>query len=142
DYNGWYAALTNENVNPFWGGDYATVHFTYAPPGNVPYNKELYIIGQITNYGKDEGARMTWNQDQRVYQTTLRLKQGYYDYAYALEDKSGGRIKFITDETEGNIWETENEYMVLVYYRELGGRYDQLLNVTTLSSMLNRPGQF
>lgn len=142
DYNGWYAALTNENVNPFWGGDYATVHFTYAPPGNTPYKKDLYIIGQITNYGKDEGAKMVWNEDQRVYQTTLHLKQGYYDYAYALEDKAGSRIKYITDETEGNIWETENNYMVLVYYRELGGRYDQLLNVTTVSSMLNRPGQF
>ncbi|MBX3253757.1 MAG: DUF5103 domain-containing protein [Chitinophagaceae bacterium] len=140
DYNGLYAALTNENVNPFWSGDYATVHFTYAPPGNTPYNKDLYIIGQMTNYGRNEGAKMTWNEDQQVYQTTLLLKQGYYDYAYALEDKQGGRIKYVTDETEGNIWETENEYMVLVYYRELGGRYDQLLNVTTLSSMVNRPG--
>lgn len=144
DYNGWYAAFTNENLNPFWQGDYATVHFTYAPPGNVPYpnGKDLYIIGQMTNYGKDEGAKMQWNEEQRVYQTTLQLKQGYYDYVYGVTDSKNGSTQFVTDDTEGNIWETENQYMVLLYYRELGGRYDQLVNVSSLSSMVNRPGQF
>lgn len=144
DYNGLYAALTNEGLNPFWQGDYATVHFTYAPPGNAPYpaGKDLYIIGQITNYGKDNGAKMTWNEEQRVYQTTLQLKQGYYDYVYGVADSQVPNPVFVTDDTEGNIWETENEYNVLVYYRELGGRYDQLVNVTTLSSITNRPGQF
>lgn len=142
DYDGIYAGITNENVNPYWGGDYATVHFTYAPPGNIPYQKDLYIIGQITNYGKDEHAKMLWNEDQRVYQATLFLKQGYYDYAYGLAEKKGSLTRFVTDETEGNIWETENQYTVLVYYKELGGRYDQLVNVTTLSSIINRTGQF
>lgn len=142
DYNGWYAALTNENVNPYWQSDYAKVHFTYAPPGNVPYKKDLYIIGQMTNYGKDEGAKLQWNADQGVYQTSLQLKQGYYDYAYGLADIKDGSLIFTTDETEGNIWETENQYTILVYYRELGGRYDQLANVTTLTSITNRAGQF
>ncbi|HTN08930.1 DUF5103 domain-containing protein [Agriterribacter sp.] len=142
DYNGIYAALNNENVNPYWNADYATVHFTYKPPGNGPYAKELYLIGQITNYGTDDGAKMRWNQQQSVYETTLQLKQGYYDYAYALADSKSNAPKFITDETEGNIWETENQYTILVYYRELGGRYDQLMNVTVVNSLLNRPGQF
>ncbi|MBX3240221.1 MAG: DUF5103 domain-containing protein [Chitinophagaceae bacterium] len=142
DYNGLYASITNENINPYWQGDYATVHFTYAPPGNTPYPQDLYLIGQITNYGKDEEAKMNWNAEQGVYQATLWLKQGYYDYAYGLAEKKNGKLVFVTDRTEGNIWETENEYMILVYYRELGGRYDQLLNITTLSSMANRPGQF
>lgn len=142
DYNGIYAALTNENVNPYWNADYATVHFTYKPPGNRPYNKDLIIIGQITNYGTDEGARMKWNAQQGLYETTLQLKQGYYDYAYALAEGTTTAPLFVTDETEGNIWETENQYTLLVYYRELGGRYDRLMNVTTISSIMNRPGHF
>jgi hypothetical protein len=85
---------------------------------------------------------MRWNQQQSAYETTLQLKQGYYDYAYALADGKSNPPKFITDETEGNIWETENQYSILVYYRELGGRYDQLMNVTVINSMMNRPGQF
>jgi hypothetical protein len=142
DYNGIYAALTNEKVNPYWNADYATVHFTYKAPGDVPYTKDLYLIGQITNYGTDDSARMRWNSQQRVYETTLQLKQGYYDYAYALADGKTSSPVFITDETEGNIWETENQYTILVYYRELGGRYDRLMNVTVINSMMNRPGQF
>jgi len=141
DYDGWYAALTNENVNPYWNGDYATVHFTYITPSRSPYQgKELYIIGQMTHYGKDEKAKLQWNEEKGQYETTLLLKQGYYDYAYALSP-AAGKQAFNTDETEGNIWEAENEYTVLVYYRELGGRYDQLVNVTTLNSLQNRPGQ-
>lgn len=140
DYNGIYAALTNENVNPYWNADYATVHFTFLPPGKRPYSKDLFLIGQITNYGRDDGAKMSWNSDKNVYETTLRLKQGYYDYAYGLSDGKITSPTFITDETEGNIWETENQYTLLIYYRELGGRYDQLLNVTILNSMTNRPG--
>ncbi|WP_133176890.1 DUF5103 domain-containing protein [Terrimonas sp.] len=143
DYNGAYAAVNNENVNPYWHADYATVHFTYVPPDNMPYPKNnLYIIGQITNYGKDEEAKLQWNEEKRQYETTLFLKQGYYDYIYGLGEPSANNIKFLTTETEGNIWETENQYTILVYYRELGGRYDQLLSVSSINSMQNRPGQF
>jgi len=42
---------------------------------------------------------------------------------------------FSTDQTEGNLWETENNYQVLVYFRELGGRYDQLLGYSSISSL-------
>ncbi len=143
DYNGLYAAITNENVNPYWSGDYATVHFTYVPPAAMPYAKnDLYIIGQMTNYGKDDGAKLQWNEEKKQYETTLFLKQGYYDYAYALAVPSANNIRFISDDTEGNIWETENQYTILVYYRELGGRYDQLLNMSSLNSLQNRAGQF
>ncbi|MCO5236963.1 MAG: DUF5103 domain-containing protein [Chitinophagaceae bacterium] len=141
DYNGIYAAMTNENVNPYWNADYATVHFTYKAPGDRPYGKDLYLIGQITNYGLDEGARMKWNATSGEYETTLLLKQGYYDYAYGLAEQKPGGIRFVTDDTEGNIWEAENQYTLLVYYRELGGRYDRLMNVTVINSMTNRPGQ-
>lgn len=143
DYNGWYAAITNENVNPYWSADYATVHFSYITASRTPYQgKDLYIIGQMTNYGKDSNAKLQWNEEKGQYETTLFLKQGYYDYAYALSPSSSPRLAFNTDDTEGNIWESENEYTILVYYRELGGRYDQLVNVTSLNSMQNRPGQF
>lgn len=143
DYDGLYAAITNENVNPYWNGDYATVHFSYIPPANMPYTKnDLYIVGQMTNYGKDENAKLQWNDEKRQYETTLFLKQGYYDYVYGLGEPSSNTLKFLTGETEGNIWETENQYMILVYYRDLGGRYDQLLGITSLNSLQNRPGQF
>ena len=35
---------------------------------------------------------------------------------------------------EGNHWETENEYNIMIYFRETGSLFDRLLNFTTLNS--------
>jgi hypothetical protein len=143
DLNGRYLIETTENINPYWNSDYATVHFNFVPPNKQPYgNKDLYIIGEITNYALEDSAKMRFNVNTGAYETTLYLKQGYYDYVYATKDRNDPEMKFSTEITENNSWETENVYLVLVYYRELGGRYDQLLGFARLSSMFNRPGRY
>ncbi|NDC79579.1 MAG: DUF5103 domain-containing protein, partial [Chitinophagia bacterium] len=128
DLNGMSVNETVEAVNPFWNAEYAKVHFRFRPPGGAPYpGKELYIIGEMTGYGANEGSRLTFDPSTGVYSTEIRLKQGYYDYCYALRNERNPRAPFETDLTEHNNWETENQYTVLVYFRDLGGRYDQLL---------------
>jgi hypothetical protein len=37
-------------------------------------------------------------------------------------------------DTEGNFSEAENNYHMLIYYRPVGGRYDQLVGASTVSS--------
>ena len=141
DHNGRFYIETLESYNPLWQGDYAIVHFTYVPPGNIPFsNKDLYLFGQLTNYGKDPEAKMHFNAEKGVYQTALLMKQGYYDVGYATLQQAGTRNIFSFDETEGNYWETENEYTILVYYRSLGGRYDELVGLTRVNSLTGRPG--
>ncbi len=138
DLNGMFINETTERINPFWEAEYATVHFSFVPPGGIPFrNGDLYVFGEITGNGKNEGSRLTFNRETGKYETDIFLKQGYYDYVYALHN--GRETAFYTDQTEGNVWETENSYLVLVYYRELGGRYDQLLGIRRLNSLLNRP---
>jgi hypothetical protein len=132
DMNGRFVYETVENINPFWESDYAFVHFSFAPPGNIPFQQDLYVFGALTNNGIHPEARMLFNPEKKVYETDIRLKQGYYDYVYALFDPVLQR--FSTDLTEGNQWEVEDNYMVLVYYRELGGRYDQLLGFSSIFS--------
>ena len=137
DQNGMFINETTENINPYWNADYASVHFQFQPPGGMPYQgKDLFLIGEMTNYGQMEGAKLLYNPDKKSYETTLFLKQGYYDYLYATRDSKDSRGVFKTDLTENNSWETENAYLVLVYYRELGGRYDQLVGMTRLNSLL------
>lgn len=137
DYNGMFVIETVEKINPFWEADYGTVHFSYKPAGAQPYRKELYLFGEISNYGKDPAARMIYNAEKQVYEGTMYLKQGYYDYVYGLYDPASKRFEM--DATEGNVWETENTYLVLIYYRELGGRYDQLLGLQAVNSQFARP---
>ncbi len=142
DMNGWYVNETIDNLNPYWNADYAKIHFTFRPPEGIPYSQgDLLIVGQLTNDGEDKEAVMQYNKESRAYETTLVLKQGYYDYQYAIKQYSNGGYMLNTSIPEQDVWETENNYMVLVYYRDLGGRYDQLLAIRQINSQFNRSMQ-
>lgn len=139
DMNGWYVNETIDNLNPYWNADYAKVHFTFKPSGGIPYTQgELVIIGQLSNGGDDKESIMSYNRENGSYETTLFLKQGYYDYQYAVRQYTNGHYQLNTSIPEQDAWETENNYMILVYYRELGGRSDQLLGIRQINSQFNR----
>ncbi|MFT4024764.1 MAG: DUF5103 domain-containing protein [Flavihumibacter sp.] len=133
DLGGRYYNETLDGVNPYWQGDYATVYFSFRPPGGLQYTKDLYLFGEMTGYGSDPQAKLEFNKTTGLYETSVWLKQGYYDYVYALKNADGS---FSTDLTEGSYWETANTYSILVYYRALGGRADELVSVGTIQSGL------
>jgi len=138
DANGMCLYSDIEEKNPYWQTDYATTVFTYVPPGNNPYpNKDLYIYGELTNYELTDRYKLTFNAEEGTYKHRLFLKQGQYDYIYVLRDRKTGKIE--TNETEGNWWETENNYTLLIYYKPLGGRVDELVGITQINSLANRP---
>jgi hypothetical protein len=134
DLNGNYTIETMEGINPFWQGDYAAVHFSYFPPGNRPFpGKDLYMFGEFTNYASDTSGKMEFNTERGAYEKTMFLKQGYYNYLYALKSPDGkGYPDF--SQTEGNFYGTENSYIVLVYYRPFGARADQVIAFTSVNS--------
>ena len=65
----------------------------------------------------------------------IPIKQGYYDYAYAIVGKDG---KINLHDIDGDWYETENNYTILLYYRGIGGRFDQLIGYQKVNSLLNR----
>jgi hypothetical protein len=139
DNNGKYFLEPTENINPLWQSDYATVHFTFVPPGKTPFaDKDVFIFGALSDYDLRDQVKMTYNADKGVYETTLFLKQGYFDYMYVTIDKKDPKRKASFDVTEGNLWESENEYTILVYYRELAGRADRLIGVARVNSLVGR----
>lgn len=141
DANGSYNIEPSENVNPLWQADYATVNFTFVPPGSTPYNgKDVYVFGQLTNYNLSDAAKMNFNTSTGAYESALFLKQGYYDYSYVTVDRTNRKRVAAFDVTEGNLWETENNYTIFVYYRPLAGRADELIGITTVNSLTGRKG--
>lgn len=137
DVNGKYYLATLDDYDPNFEGDYASVHFTFAAP--EPYaGYDMYIFGEMTDYELNNNSKLTYNAASRAYEGTLFLKQGYYNYIYGLVDKTAPNGKFNTELTEGNWWETENNYTILLYFRPLGGRADELVSSVTLNSILNR----
>ncbi|MDB5249861.1 MAG: hypothetical protein JWQ40_4255 [Segetibacter sp.] len=139
DYNGFYFVESTDVNNPWWQSDYANVHFTFVPRGNQPFpDKKVFVVGEMNKYNLDDSSAMTYNATQGVYEKTLFLKQGYYSYTYVAKDARNRNSVALTEQTDGNYWETENDYTVLIYYRSLSGRHDELIGVTTINSLNSR----
>ena len=77
---------------------------------------------------------MNFNADKGIYETHLLLKQGFYDYTYMAVDKNDPQIR---NELDGNYYETENLYTILVYFRSFTDRSDQLIGVANFDSRAN-----
>jgi hypothetical protein len=138
DLDGIYTIENRDANNPYWQSDYAYTHFTFIPPNYRAYEgRNIYIYGELTNYATDEDSKMIFNPEKGVYEKTLLLKQGYYNYSYvSLPDRKAEPINF--SNIEGNYWGTENNYMVLVYFRPFGARADELIGFTRLNSTFQR----
>ncbi|GAC1590146.1 MAG: DUF5103 domain-containing protein [Ginsengibacter sp.] len=137
DRNGKYSIENTININPFWQGDYAMVNFTFMPGDHLPYpGKDLYISGGLTDYKLNDHTRMKFNTEKGVYEGQLFLKEGYYDYCYQLIDPSTGS----RNELDGNYFETENDYTILIYYKSFLDRSDQLIGVSRINSRSDNPG--
>lgn len=143
DYNGFYSVESTDANNPWWQGDYAWVHFTFTPKDNQPYpNKKVYIIGEMNQYQTSDDDAMEYDAANGLYKKSLYLKNGYYSYGYITKDIRTKQNTPLTELTDGNFWETENDYTILVYYRSIMGRHDELVGLTTINSLKSRRNGF
>lgn len=102
--------------------DYTLVHFRLREQEFA--NKDVHVFGNFNNFEIEEMTRMIYNRESGDYECIIKLKQGFYNYKFVTVDFDGN-----IDEgaISGNFWQTENNYKVLVYYRDLGARYDRLI---------------
>ncbi len=126
DLNGQYGIMNLERRNYELESEYMLVTFNLQ----AEEGKEApYIIGSMTKWGNDPTSKMVFNKPTNTYQSTLLLKQGWYDYQYAYKTPDGWNMTPF----EGNYFETENEYEVFIYYRDMGSRYDELISYVNLN---------
>ena len=138
DLNGMSSIEAIRGVNPFYEADYATVYFSFVPPNGEAYTKnDIYLFGQLTDYNFTDSLKMIFNPENKKYETHLFMKQGYYDYTYMSVDKNNPAVY---SELDGNYYETENLYTILVYYKPFIGRADELIGVATFDSRTDQPG--
>ncbi len=140
DLNGFCQISNTDYVNSWWETDYAMVHFTYATPNQQPLlQNNLYLVGQFVDMLPPDSCLMYYDDTLGMYEKTLYLKQGFYSYCYNTQEiNSNKNAPLVSNITEGDFWETENDYTVLVYYRSPIGLYDQLLGVSTINSRNSR----
>ena len=123
DINGNFEIRTlNGTQNSKTEADYSWVHFSLASEKN--FDKEsIYIYGKFNNYILTEENKMYYNPSMELYEGVLLLKQGFYNYKYVSKTKDSLNKNNIS----GSHAITENDYLVLVYYRDIGGRFDELI---------------
>ena len=74
---------------------------------------------------------MKYLEEKGIYHAKILLKQGIYNYIYALEKPNKER----DDRTlEGSYRQTTNDYDILVYYSPFGARTDYLLGYRSFQS--------
>ncbi len=131
DINGRYIVHLQESNAQSEDPDYLFVHFALYSP-NPLFGTRIYISGELNNFNYDENNLMEYNAKTMCYEKTMLLKQGGYDYQYTIFPY--GSSKGSVELTEGNYWETENEYAIYVYHRMWGENYDRLIGVLVLNS--------
>ncbi len=112
--------------------DYFKVKFSYKSNDIISTGK-LYVFGALTNWNLNDEALMKYNFEKKMYETTLLLKQGYYNYDYVYVDNQNKKIDrgFI----RGNNFQTENNYIIYVYYSDMQLQYDRLIGVKIINSL-------
>lgn len=127
DINGNFILQNTDPGEVPLNADYANVQFQLKAeqvPGNV------YVAGRFNNWKLGDENIMSYNSDQGLYQTTLYLKQGYYDYKYVVEASNNSAYIF-----EGSHFQAENDYEILVYYKKPGNVNDELIGYKKFSSL-------
>ena len=130
DINGKFLIKSQEAWKSTIEADYAFVHFT-LPVEEISYG-ELYLLGAFSDWELKEDFKLHFNAYKMQYEAIVYLKQGYYNYHYALKDTTTNRVdvSFI----EGTHYQTRNDYYIYVYYRAVGDRYDRFVGFLKTSS--------
>lgn len=128
DYNGG-SVLTNFKSEY---AEYLDVTFKLRMPSN--FKRKIFLVGAFNDW--DIWYDYEMQNNDGLFETTAELKRGSYDYQYVSAEEVNGSITNLNwIELEGNNWETDNEYHVLLYYKEPErGSYDRLLGYVKISS--------
>ncbi|WP_321286960.1 DUF5103 domain-containing protein [uncultured Sunxiuqinia sp.] len=132
EMNGKYVVESQDRVDDYdTECDYFFVHFTLPLEAQL-VGGSVNVFGALTSWNANKSNEMTWNYETASYELTLLLKQGYYNYQYVYVPE--GSKKADATVLEGSHYETENEYQIFVYYRDISGRYDQLVGYKQLKA--------
>ncbi|MBL7851004.1 MAG: DUF5103 domain-containing protein [Cyclobacteriaceae bacterium] len=105
-------------IEPWLSSNYLYVNFTLRAP---KVSSDVFVIGAFNGWQQGEENRLTWSNG--AYTGRVLLKQGFYNYQYWVPPASG----LPGNHFEGDFFQTENMYEVLVYYRPFQPNADLLV---------------
>ncbi|MEN9348656.1 MAG: hypothetical protein RLZZ77_2167 [Bacteroidota bacterium] len=129
DINGLFLVKSDIASDSHLEAEYVYVQFFFQSP-ELKEGKVMVDIGQ--NSLDNEVYQLSYDSQLQGYRADILLKQGYYNYRYVLFDQyhPGGDLSY----TEGNHFETENEYLIIAYNYERSLGYDRVVGFKRLYS--------
>ena len=104
--------------------DYIVTHFSVYTGGRLE-GGNLFVQGEFTLGMPPEQCVMRYDPLTECYNCDILLKQGAYNYQYLWVPQGSG--VGLTGMIEGDKYQTSNEYLVKVYDRPFGERYDHFV---------------
>lgn len=132
DNNGRRILANRDGNNSDIDGDYAWVNF-YLMTMNPVQEGDVYVFGEFTDWKLLPKFKMHYNTNRGRYDLEVQLKQGRYEYIYAVKNETTGEPDEVS--LEGSSANTENEYLILVYHKNIQFKYDELVGVRKLSTV-------
>lgn len=105
--------------------DYEWVHYKVMSP---EVRNNVYLNGNWTNNTFSEEYRMHYNAKEGCYEAAILQKQGYYSYCLLMDDNGRG----VPLPSQGNFYETRNDYAALVYYKAPSDRSWRLVGYSSV----------
>jgi len=131
DANGTFVARNLSASKNDVEADYAWIYFSLSAPAFMK-NKSVYITGMFNNYSLSPECKMDYDAKNNSYEKAILIKQGFTNYQYQVADDKG--TIDAENAIDGNFWQTENDYTVLVYYRNNNDRYERAIGKATTNS--------
>ncbi|WP_035670039.1 DUF5103 domain-containing protein [Flavobacterium sp. 83] len=132
DVNGNFVVKNINATNSEIEADYAWAYFSLSAP-TFRMNKDIYITGMFNNYNTTPEYKMDYNEKTNRYEKAILIKQGFTSFQYTVADSKG--IIDHENAIDGNFYQTENDYSIMVYYRENTNRYDRVIGKGTTNSI-------
>ncbi len=124
DVNGTFVVRNINATNRDIEADYSWVYFSLSAPAFM-LNKGIYIGGMFNNFSLSPEYKMDYNKEKGIFEKAILIKQGFTSFQYYVADEKGN-IDY-KNAIDGNFYQTENDYSVIVYYRENTDRYDRVI---------------
>ena len=131
DINGKFIVRNDAVDGDPLGADYVNLHFLL--PMTDAVSDEVYVYGGLTDFQCKKEFRMQWVPEEKTYRATALVKQGFYDFTFVTLPKSATIPDLTT--IEGSHYQTENDYLVLVYLTDHLQRYDRLVGLRFVNSV-------
>lgn len=133
DINGSFILRNSDNYESDITSEYVNVHFYLDCPNKLSGN--VYVNGRWAQNGFTDDYLMEYLEEEKCYHVSVPLKYGYYSYQYYVsEENKPNDTEFSYSVVDGDYYQTENEYLVLVYYKDTADRTWKLLGQKSFST--------